>query len=102
MTFLQWQYTYNANTCIGSATPRLGNRWEGFHPLGGTETVEAITAPRGYTMECSGNGGTSKQSVIVRPKTVTAANFNRRSLLASLLDAFRSFFNSLFGIAYKR
>ncbi len=67
---LQWQTVLNANTCVGSATPRLGNRWEGFHPFSGTETVEVVTAPRGYTMECSGNGGTSIQSVIVQPKTV--------------------------------
>lgn len=57
-TVLNWS-TVDATSCTATGA------WNGARPVSGSETLSGLTASGVYTLECTGAGGTSAQSVTI-------------------------------------
>lgn len=65
-TTLSWS-SLNASTCVASGG------WSGPRPLAGSELSPPLNADTGFTLSCTGSGGTAGQTVTVRVNRAEAA-----------------------------
>lgn len=85
---LSWTSS-NVSSCQASGD------WSGSKAISGSETLSNITSSKNFTLTCSGNSGSSQDSVTVSVGNEVSSNFSVNKLVSNLSNG-TNFANSIY------